>query len=266
MTSIFLDHPQQRDDRREYHQQPPRPRGRLADQWSDRLIGDGINGRASWHAGSVTAGRSVAVNLENRLRRACVSDNIRTTCTATLMACPTTHRRATLAPRTRPTRGKYWWLRWVIIGVAAVVLTVELVLVWDQLAKGLEEPLLGEMVVGAGGHRRGDVVDAQLRADSAHPAEVGRCHGQAVAFRVRLLRGQRAIHHAARWPGAIGHVHLPPTADLGRVTGGRVVAAGDVGRAAGGRAGAARFDRRVHAGREQKPTVAYLFARRLSSR
>jgi putative heme transporter len=35
----------------------------------------------------------------------------------------------------RPTRGRYWWLRWVIIGVAAVVLTVELALVWDQLAK-----------------------------------------------------------------------------------------------------------------------------------
>jgi uncharacterized protein (TIRG00374 family) len=33
------------------------------------------------------------------------------------------------------TRGKYGWLRWVILGVAVVVLTVELVLVWDQLAK-----------------------------------------------------------------------------------------------------------------------------------
>jgi uncharacterized protein (TIRG00374 family) len=35
----------------------------------------------------------------------------------------------------RPARGKYWWLRWVIIGVAAIVLGVELALVWDQLAK-----------------------------------------------------------------------------------------------------------------------------------
>src|SRR3954451_17221865 len=35
----------------------------------------------------------------------------------------------------RPSRGKYWWLRWVILGVAVVVLTVELTLVWDQLAK-----------------------------------------------------------------------------------------------------------------------------------
>ena len=32
-------------------------------------------------------------------------------------------------------RGKYWWLRWAIIGVAVVVLAVELGLVWDQLAK-----------------------------------------------------------------------------------------------------------------------------------
>src|SRR3954451_1493001 len=35
----------------------------------------------------------------------------------------------------RPSRGKYWWLRWVILGVAVVVLAVELTLVWDQLAK-----------------------------------------------------------------------------------------------------------------------------------
>jgi uncharacterized membrane protein YbhN (UPF0104 family) len=34
-----------------------------------------------------------------------------------------------------PSRGKYWWLRWVVIGVAVVVLAVELTLVWDELAK-----------------------------------------------------------------------------------------------------------------------------------
>lgn len=33
------------------------------------------------------------------------------------------------------TRGKYWWLRWVIIVVAVTVLAVEVVLVWDQLSK-----------------------------------------------------------------------------------------------------------------------------------
>ena len=31
-------------------------------------------------------------------------------------------------------RGKYWWVRWAVIGVAAVVLAVEITLVWDQLA------------------------------------------------------------------------------------------------------------------------------------
>lgn len=33
------------------------------------------------------------------------------------------------------TRGKYWWVRWTVIAVAVAVLTVEVVLVWDQLAK-----------------------------------------------------------------------------------------------------------------------------------
>jgi putative heme transporter len=33
------------------------------------------------------------------------------------------------------TRGKYWWLRWVLIALAVIVLTVELALVRDQLAK-----------------------------------------------------------------------------------------------------------------------------------
>lgn len=30
--------------------------------------------------------------------------------------------------------GKYWWVRWAVIGVAVVVLAVEITLVWDQLA------------------------------------------------------------------------------------------------------------------------------------
>ncbi|BBY27406.1 lysylphosphatidylglycerol synthase transmembrane domain-containing protein [Mycolicibacterium sediminis] len=37
-------------------------------------------------------------------------------------------------PEGRP-RGKYWWVRWVLIALAVIVLTVEVVLVWDQLAK-----------------------------------------------------------------------------------------------------------------------------------
>ncbi|MBV8928110.1 MAG: UPF0104 family protein [Mycobacteriaceae bacterium] len=31
--------------------------------------------------------------------------------------------------------GKYWWLRWVVLAIAVVVLAVELALVWDQLAR-----------------------------------------------------------------------------------------------------------------------------------
>ena len=31
--------------------------------------------------------------------------------------------------------GKYWWLRWITLGVVAIVLAVEVALVWDQLAK-----------------------------------------------------------------------------------------------------------------------------------
>lgn len=33
------------------------------------------------------------------------------------------------------TRGKYWWVRWAVIAVAVAVLTVEVALVWDQLAQ-----------------------------------------------------------------------------------------------------------------------------------
>jgi uncharacterized protein (TIRG00374 family) len=32
-------------------------------------------------------------------------------------------------------RGKYWWVRWVILGVVAIVLAVEIALGWHQLAK-----------------------------------------------------------------------------------------------------------------------------------
>jgi uncharacterized membrane protein YbhN (UPF0104 family) len=32
-------------------------------------------------------------------------------------------------------RGRYWWLRWAALAVVAIVLTVEVALAWDQLAK-----------------------------------------------------------------------------------------------------------------------------------
>ncbi|OBG20568.1 TIGR00374 family protein [Mycobacterium sp. 852002-51057_SCH5723018] len=43
-------------------------------------------------------------------------------------------RKLDLARESTP-RGKYWWVRWVILGVVAIVLAVEVSLGWDQLAK-----------------------------------------------------------------------------------------------------------------------------------
>jgi uncharacterized protein (TIRG00374 family) len=39
------------------------------------------------------------------------------------------------ATRESRPRGKYWWVRWLLVGIAVTVLAVEVVLVWDQLAK-----------------------------------------------------------------------------------------------------------------------------------
>ncbi|MGV9802856.1 lysylphosphatidylglycerol synthase transmembrane domain-containing protein [Mycobacterium sp. NPDC003449] len=41
----------------------------------------------------------------------------------------------TARDRAGSTRGRYWWVRWVIIALAVTVLAVEVALVWDQLAK-----------------------------------------------------------------------------------------------------------------------------------
>ncbi len=38
-------------------------------------------------------------------------------------------------------RGKYWWVRWAVMGVVAIVLAVEVALVWDQLAKAAKSLL-----------------------------------------------------------------------------------------------------------------------------
>jgi uncharacterized membrane protein YbhN (UPF0104 family) len=38
-------------------------------------------------------------------------------------------------PRVETCRGKYWWVRWVILGIVAIVLAVEIALGWHQLAK-----------------------------------------------------------------------------------------------------------------------------------
>ncbi|BBX75366.1 UPF0104 family protein [Mycobacterium shinjukuense] len=43
--------------------------------------------------------------------------------------------RKLLRQRAEVPRGKYWWLRWVVLGIVAIVLAVEVALVRDQLAK-----------------------------------------------------------------------------------------------------------------------------------
>jgi putative heme transporter len=48
---------------------------------------------------------------------------------------PASDIRAGRTSQERQTRGKYWWLRWVIIAIAIIVLTIEFALVRDQLAK-----------------------------------------------------------------------------------------------------------------------------------
>ena len=61
----------------------------------------------------------------------------------------------------------------MLIAVAMIVLTVEAGAGVGPTRQGVEEPAIGELVVGAGRRGRGDGVDAQLRADPAHPAALG---------------------------------------------------------------------------------------------
>jgi uncharacterized protein (TIRG00374 family) len=61
----------------------------------------------------------------------------RATCAATLndVSYDAPVNRAARQEQGPPSRGKYWWVRWAVFGVAVVVLAVEATLVWDQLAK-----------------------------------------------------------------------------------------------------------------------------------
>jgi putative heme transporter len=60
----------------------------------------------------------------------------RATCAVTLkhVSHHAPSRKLDLAREPTP-RGKYWWVRWVILGIVAIVLAVEIALGWDQLAK-----------------------------------------------------------------------------------------------------------------------------------
>ena len=129
--------------------------------------------------------------------------------------------------------------------------------------QGVDEPAVGELVVGAGGGRGGDVVDAQLRADPANPAALGRGGGPPVALRGGVLCGQRAEHDDAGRPGALGHLRVPPATQLGRLAGGGLLAAGDVGRASGGGPGPAGPRGRIPVGRQEQSVLAAVHPGRL---
>ena len=60
----------------------------------------------------------------------------RLACTATLKHVSSDAQAKTAASQQEgPARGKYWWVRWAILGVVVIVLAVQAVLVWDQLSK-----------------------------------------------------------------------------------------------------------------------------------
>ncbi len=68
--------------------------------------------------------------------RSAPRDDPRATCTVTLNHVPHDAPARNLDfPREETPRGKYWWVRWVILGIVAIVLAVEVALGWRQLAK-----------------------------------------------------------------------------------------------------------------------------------
>ncbi|HET9874545.1 MAG TPA: YbhN family protein [Mycobacterium sp.] len=78
--------------------------------------------------------------------------------------------------RERPAHGRYWWVRWVILGVVALVLTVEVVLVWDQLAKAWKSLysanqwwlLAAVLAAGASMHSFAQIQRTLLRSAGVH--------------------------------------------------------------------------------------------------
>ena len=150
-------------------------------------------------------------------------------------------------------RGKYWWLRWAIIGVAVVVLTVEVTLVWDQLAKAFHSLYAAKW----------------LWVLAAVAAAMASMHSFAHIQRTLLRSAGVEVHQwrseAAFYAGNALSTTMPggPVLSatfmyrqqrmLGRLAGGGVLAAGDVGRAAGGRSGPARPGRRIPARRSESP-------------
>ena len=171
--------------------------------------------------------------------------------------------RSTAQARIRRARGKYWWLRWVIIGVAVAVLAVEVVLVWDQLSKAWKSllsanwwwVLAAAVAALASMHSFAQIQRTLLKSAGVH---VKQWRSEA-----DVLRGQCVVDDDAGRPGAVRDVRLSAATDLGRFAGGGVLAAGHVRSTAGRRPGVAWPGRRLHAWRQQEPAVADLHPRRL---
>ncbi len=85
----------------------------------------GLSGPYGWHDPVTTTTQS-----EPR-------SDPRATCTVTLNhVSHDAPARKLDVPRKETPRSKYWWVRWVILGIVAIVLAVEIALGWDQLTKG----------------------------------------------------------------------------------------------------------------------------------
>jgi uncharacterized protein (TIRG00374 family) len=75
-----------------------------------------------------------------------------------------------------PARGKYRWVRWVILGVVAIVLAAEVTLVWDQLAKAWQSLysakwwwlLAAVMAAGASMHSFAQIQRTLLKSAGVH--------------------------------------------------------------------------------------------------
>jgi putative heme transporter len=109
-------------------------------------------------------------------------------CTATLkFVSHDAQARDAVSRQEAPARGKYWWLRWVVLGVAVVVLAVEATLVWDQLAKAWRSLLSANWwwVLAA-------VFAAMMSMHSF--AQIQRELLKAAGVRVRQLRSEAAFY------------------------------------------------------------------------
>ncbi|MBV9318795.1 MAG: UPF0104 family protein [Mycobacterium sp.] len=101
---------------------------------------------------------------------------------------------ATQVPRQQvePARGKYWWLRWVVLAIVAIVLAVEIALVWDQLAKAWKSLygaqwwwlLAAALAAGASMHSFAQIQRTLLRSAGVH---VKQCRSEAAFYAANSL-------------------------------------------------------------------------------